>query len=91
MIENIFDNYMTKKLLRILKPIALKRHAVLRVDKNKNLIMVYIKDLSLSDECYRGILSFYKTDAIYYLSNLKEAEKIFELKVKKYQEERKKN
>lgn len=89
MIEKILDNYMTKNLLRILKPIALKRHVHLKIDENKNLIIVYAKDLSLSDYHYKRIFSFYKEDAIYYLCNLKETEKKFEFIIKKYQEERK--
>lgn len=67
MIEKILDSYFTIKLKRIIKNYSCIWFIDKRFIKTKDLITFQIKRQEYNDEQFRGIISFYKEEAILFI------------------------
>lgn len=85
MIENILNNYFSKKLIKCFKTCAWERGIDLRIIPRKNIIIIYAKDRRFISGLYKNIFTFNKENSVYYLCNLLETKKEFKNILKEYQ------
>ena len=84
MIKKLLDRYFLDKLKQQIKYFLLPYRLDMKIEKTKNYIIVYIKDIKYNDNMYQRFAMFYKDMAFEYLMDWNILEKSFKEKIVKY-------
>lgn len=74
MIDKFLDNYYSKKLNRYIRNILLYYTPSYKIEKNKNIVSIYIKRKEYQDKYYKKILDYDIDRAFDMLLNFKSLE-----------------
>ena len=89
MIKKILDRYFLDKLKTQINYFLLPYRLDMKIEKTKNYIVVYIKDMRYNDNMYERFAIFYKNMAFEYLIDWNILEKSFKEKIINYDKKRK--